>query len=126
MDGVLLVLDSRNPAKVQALAQLCLRRPKPVKAARAVPAFATLILALVLGMVYYVSTPEEPNKIAYTPHQPKPATTVKAATPVVNPHQRAQHEAVQPEELKALDPATKRSKYLAHKKTNENQLQPLK
>ena len=56
MDGVLLVLDSRTLPNLHALATV---PPIPAKAARrnrAVPAFATLILALVLGMVYYVST----------------------------------------------------------------------
>jgi hypothetical protein len=56
MDGVLLVFDSRT-LPTHALATV---PPTPPPAAqrrnRAVPAFATLILALVLGMVYYVST----------------------------------------------------------------------
>ena len=57
MDGVLLVFDSRTLPNLHALATV---PQTPSTAAhrrnRAVPAFATLILALVLGMVYYVST----------------------------------------------------------------------
>ena len=54
MDGVLLVFDSRNLPNHHALATVP-AKPQP-RRNRAVPAFATLILALVLGMVYYVST----------------------------------------------------------------------
>ena len=53
MDGVLLVLDSRNLPNHHALATVP-GKPQP-RRNRAVPAFATLILMLVLGMVYYVS-----------------------------------------------------------------------
>lgn len=54
MDGVLLVFDSRALPNLHALTTVS---PKAsAKRKRAVPAFATLILALVLGMVYYVST----------------------------------------------------------------------
>src|SRR5215211_5539144 len=54
MDGVLLVFDSRALPNHQALATVPVKTQQ--KRNRAVPAFATLILALVLGMVYYVST----------------------------------------------------------------------
>lgn len=54
MDGVLLVFDARNLPNHHALATVP-AKPQP-RRSRAVPAFATLILALVLGMVYYVST----------------------------------------------------------------------
>ena len=54
MDGALLVLDSRTLPNLHALTTV----PPKVQPRRnrAVPAFATLILVLVLGMVYYVST----------------------------------------------------------------------
>jgi hypothetical protein len=72
MDGVLLVFDSRTLPHTEALTKV------PKKAAprrnRAVPAFATVILALVLGMVYYVSTQRKTAQTAYTP-----AATVEAA-----------------------------------------------
>ncbi len=55
MDGVLLVLDSRNLPNLHALTTVP-GLPTTQRRNRAVPAFATLILALVLGMVYYVST----------------------------------------------------------------------
>jgi len=54
MDGVLLVLDSRTLPNLHALQTVPAAKATP-KRNRAVPAFATLILALVLGMVYYVS-----------------------------------------------------------------------
>ena len=62
MDGVLLVLDSRTLPNMNALTTVTTKTPP--KRNRAVPAFATLILALVLGMVYFVSTQ---RKAAYTP-----------------------------------------------------------
>jgi hypothetical protein len=54
MDGVLLVFDGRSLPNLHALTTI---PPKPQpKRNKAVPAFATGVLALVLGMVYYVST----------------------------------------------------------------------
>ena len=55
MDGVLLVFDSRTLPNLHALATVPQAPSKAPRRNRAVPAFATLILALVLGMVYYVS-----------------------------------------------------------------------
>ena len=60
MDGVLLVFDGRNLPNSHALAPVLAPTPKAQKRNRAVPAFASLILALVLGMVYYVSTQRGP------------------------------------------------------------------
>ncbi len=85
MDGVLLVLDSRTLPNL-ALATV----PEKVQSRRnrAVPAFATLILALVLGMVYFVSmrpTPVpviEPPASAATTAEPAP---VAEPTPVAQP-----------------------------------------
>lgn len=85
MDGVLLVLDSRNLPNLHSLATI---PPVPVRAQskrnRAVPAFATLILALVLGMVYYVSIH---RRVAQnTPASPAEASAIEPAplAPVVN------------------------------------------
>lgn len=55
MDGVLLVLDSRTLPS-HALVTVPQTPQTAHRRNRAVPAFATLVLALVLGMVYYVST----------------------------------------------------------------------
>jgi outer membrane biosynthesis protein TonB len=55
MDGALLVLDSRTLPNFHALATVPAVPIQP-RRSRAVPAFATVVLALVLGMVYYVST----------------------------------------------------------------------
>jgi outer membrane biosynthesis protein TonB len=65
MDGVLLVFDSRTLPNANALTTVT-TKPSP-KRNRAVPAFATLILALVLGMVYFVSTQRKAAQTAYTP-----------------------------------------------------------
>jgi predicted secreted protein len=54
MDGVLLVFDSRKLPNLHALATVP-EKPQ-TKRPRAVPAFATVILAVVLGLVYYVTT----------------------------------------------------------------------
>ena len=57
MDGVLLVFDSRNLPNSQALAPVSGGpAPRAQKRNRTVPVFASLILALVLGGVYYVTT----------------------------------------------------------------------
>ena len=55
MDGVLLVLDSRTLPNLHALTTVPQPAAKEQRRNRAVPAFATLILALVLGLVYYVT-----------------------------------------------------------------------
>jgi len=65
MDGVLLVLDSRTLPNMNALTTV---PPKVApKRNRAVPAFATLILALVLGMVYFVSMQRRAAESVSTP-----------------------------------------------------------
>ena len=94
MDGVLLVLDSRTLPDLHALQTV----PPPAKTAtkrnRAVPAFATLILAVVLGMVYYVSTQRKAVRVDTAP----PATAASTSNPVpeVNPTPEAQPSAEEP------------------------------
>jgi len=73
MDGVLLVLDSRTLPNLHALETV---PRKSHRRNRAVPVFASLILALVLGVVYYVST----HRARYT--APEITTTSSAAAPV--------------------------------------------
>lgn len=91
MDGVLLVLDSRTLPNLHALQTV------PIKSApkrnRAVPAFATLILALVLGMVYYVSTRKTAQAVD-TP--PASAASTANAVPEANPTPEAQPSAEEP------------------------------
>ena len=86
MDGVLLVFDSRNLPNHHALATVP-AKPQP-RRNRAVPAFATLILALVLGMVYYVST----QRRTIEPVIETPAASAATSNPVpaVNPTPEAQ------------------------------------
>ena len=86
MDGVLLVLDSRNLPNHHALATVP-SQPQP-RRNRAVPAFATLILVLVLGMVYYVSTQRKaPQPVIETPAS---AAGTSIPVPEVNPTPQAQ------------------------------------
>jgi type IV secretory pathway VirB10-like protein len=77
MDGVLLVFDSRTLPNEHALATVP-AKPRQ-RRSRAVPAFATVILAGVLGMVYYVST--QPNAAPVTEIPASAATTVSNPTP---------------------------------------------
>jgi len=80
MDGVLLVLDSRNLPNLHALTKVPSKAP--TKRNRAVPAFATVILALVLGMVYYVSIH---RRAALSTDIPPAAVSAIEPVPVVNP-----------------------------------------
>ena len=93
MDGVLLVLDSRTLPSLHALQTVPAKAPP--KRNRAVPAFATLILALVLGMVYYVSTQRKATQNTYTPAPPSVATTSQPL-PEVNPTPEPQPSAEEP------------------------------
>ena len=80
MDGVLLVFDSRKLPNLHALATVP-AVPKTHRRNRAVPAFATLVLALVLTMVYYVST-RQPGNI---PSQPSALSIAPVAIPTLEP-----------------------------------------
>jgi len=94
MDGALLVLDSRTLPTVHAL-QTVPPAKKSSKRNRAVPAFATLILALVLGLVYYVSVQRKASENSYTPPPPTAASTSNPV-PEVNPTPEAQPSAEEP------------------------------
>ena len=108
MDGVLLVFDSRT-LPTHALATV---PPTPSPAAqrrnRAVPAFATLILALVLGMVYYVSTRQ--TRPAVSTPSTLSAAPVVIPTPEPQPTQSVQpaqaREEVEPKPAPVKQPAT--------------------
>ncbi len=99
MDGVLLVFDSRTLPNLSAIATVPVE-PKTQRRNRAVPAFATVILALVLGMVYYVST--HGNKSVQT-DLPASAESTMSAVPVSNPPETAPTPAV----IVATSPAQK-------------------
>jgi outer membrane biosynthesis protein TonB len=107
MDGVLLVFDSRTLPNTNALTTVTTKATP--KRNRAVPAFATLTLALVLGMVYYVSTQRKAAQTAYTP----PAAVETAANPapaespaqVSAPEPEPQPAAVEEPKTEAIKPA---------------------
>jgi len=86
MDGVLLVFDSRNLPNHNALATMP-AKPQP-RRNRAVPAFATLILVLVLGMVYYVSTQRKATQPVM--ETPASAASTSIPAPEVNPTPQVQ------------------------------------
>jgi outer membrane biosynthesis protein TonB len=94
MDGVLLVFDSRTLPHLHALATV---PPKTQRRNRVVPAFATLILALVLGMVYYVSTRRSAAPQTYSPAS---VTSTSDPAPVSNPTPEAQPSESPKEEVK--------------------------
>jgi outer membrane biosynthesis protein TonB len=98
MDGVLLVLDSRTLPSLHALATVPATPPAAQRRNRAVPAFATLILALVLGMVYYVSTRQTRPPVS-TPSTLSTAPIV-IPTPEPQPTQSAEPAQVKEEEPK--------------------------
>ena len=83
MDGVLLVLDSRTLPNHHALQTVPAPKTAP-KRNRAVPAFATVILALVLGLVYYVSVHRRATQNSYTPPPPSAASTSNPVPDEVN------------------------------------------
>lgn len=90
MDGVLLVFDSRKLPNLHALQTV--PASQTAKRNRAVPAFATLILALVLGLVYYVSIQRRATQASDTPpaaaastSNPAPAEVNVAPAPEAQP-----------------------------------------
>ena len=124
MDGVLLVLDSRNLPNLHALTKVPSKAP--TKRNRAVPAFATVILALVLGMVYYVSIH---RRAALSTDIPPAAVSAIEPVPVVNPTPEPQpsEEAQAParEEPKRQPPA-KKQLAKASVTTNKTESEPKK
>ena len=107
MDGVLLVLDSRTLPNLHALATVPPVH-KSQRRNRAVPAFATLTLALVLGTVYYVTTqrrapvppPDAPSILRTAPVAP-----VAVPTPELTP-EAAQPKQEEPKPAAVKQPAT--------------------
>ena len=76
MDGILLVYDSRQLPHLQAIATTTTQLP--VKNSRKrVPALATMLLASVLGLVYYVTTQHHNSQQVYAP------AAVTTSNPVV-------------------------------------------
>jgi cytoskeletal protein RodZ len=86
MDGALLVLDSRALPNLHALATVRAVPAAQTRRNRAMPAFATLVLASLLGMVYYVST----QRHTYTPAPAPARSTSLNSAPATNPAPAAQ------------------------------------
>jgi hypothetical protein len=98
MDGVLLVFDSRNLPNFHALATVP-DKPQP-RRNRAVPAFATLILVIVLGMVYYVSTQRKPIIDIPAPSAASTSNPVPEVNPTPQPQPSQAIQVPTPEEPK--------------------------
>ena len=104
MDGVLLVFDSRTLPNLHALATVP-AVPKAQRRNRAVPAFATLVLALVLGMVYYVST----RQPSYTPRVSEPSALSIAPIVIPTPEPQPSPEPEKEETKQSTVPAVKKA-----------------
>ena len=93
MDGVLLVFDSRKLPNLHALATVSAPMPdRAQRRSRMVPAFATLILMLVIASVYYVTA------VRTTADNLVPAADIPSAqaeAPVVVPEPTPQSIAVE-------------------------------
>jgi hypothetical protein len=104
MDGVLLVFDSRTLPNLHALATVPASPKAAPRRSRAIPAVAALVLALVLGMVYYVSTRRSNSQPSI------PASTLSvapAAIPTPEPQPSVQPTPVKEEVKKLTQPIKK-------------------
>jgi hypothetical protein len=95
MDGALLVFDSRTLPNLHALATVPAVPVQP-RRSRAVPAFATLILALVLGMVYYVSTQRHTSALSPAASSSSNPAPISNPAPVAEPSESPKQEEPQP------------------------------
>lgn len=103
MDGVLLVFDSRTLPNVHALATVSAPMPEKGRRSRMVPAFATLILMLVIASVYYVTTL---RSNAADNISPASVTSVSTEPAVEQPVQQPVQQPIEPPvETPAAEPA---------------------
>jgi outer membrane biosynthesis protein TonB len=83
MDGVLLVFDSRTLPNLHALATVSAALPdKANRRSRMVPAFATLLLMLMMASVYYVTSLRGTDANSFPPAS---VTSAPAEAPVEPP-----------------------------------------
>lgn len=115
MDGVLLVLDSRTLPNLHALATVS-AKPQP-RRNRAVPAFATLILALVLGMVYYVSTQRASTQPVLDIPPQSAATTLPPLPEAPSAEAKQVRHAEEPAPVPTKEPANELLKKTSVKRT---------
>ena len=77
MDGILLVYDSRQLPHLQGLSTTTTQiTAKAGSRKNKVPALASVVLATVLALVYYVSTQRHTSQATYTPTTTSSSTTV--------------------------------------------------
>lgn len=79
MDGVLLVFDSRTLPDLHTLATVPAVPGRTVRRHRMVPAFATILLTLVIASLYYFSAP---RNVAPVQNFAPPSVTVPTPEPV--------------------------------------------
>ena len=106
MDGVLLVFDARALPNLHALATLPdVPAGKAARRNRMVPAFATILLTLVIASLYYFSTPRNVVPVEnFVPSVTIPTPeTIQAQPPVVEP--AVPVESPKTEEAKPTSPA---------------------
>lgn len=136
MDGVLLVFDSRTLPSLHALATVSAPLPeKGPRRSRMVPAFATLILMLAIGSIYYLSTMRNaapadfsPASVTSTTTEPEavvpPATAEEqnqAETPATEPSPETSEEPAKEERREThVSPAPKPPAAAPAKKTTAN------
>jgi hypothetical protein len=111
MDGVLLVFDSRTLPNLHALATV--PAPVPGRASRrnrVVPAFATLILMLAVGSVYYVSTTRSAAPPNFQPASVTTSTAEATTPPPVEEPVAVPAPSAEPEPKKETQPAATQPK----------------
>jgi len=128
MDGILLVYDGRQLPHLQAISTTTTHLP--VKNSRkAVPALATVVLASVLGLVYYVSTQRHTNQPSYAP----PATTTSTVgananeAPATTPEAKIEENSIEAGGVKAEEAdngGTENPKDKAVRPTSESDKKP--
>ena len=114
MDGVLLVFDSRTLPNLHALATVSAPMPdRAQRRSRMVPAFATLILMLLIASVYYVTAVRTTaNKLV-----PADIPTAQAEAPVAVPEPTPQSNAVEAVEAPTPEPPVEGVKRETHPTT---------
>lgn len=114
MDGVLLVFDSRTLPNLHALATVSGPLPdKTQRRSRMVPAFATLLLMLVIASVYYVVSLRSTAVDNFSPASvtsTQSEAAIEPAEPAVEPPAEAEAPATIPQPTPESQPAPETEK----------------